>query len=67
MIWSIREARAVVEGEGRRRVRLCLRFAVVNLVGSVGVEVAWLGCGEMGVESRPVLGGESWARTWLSG
>jgi hypothetical protein len=61
MIWSIREARAVVEGEGRRRVRLWRRFAEgAGLVGRFGVDVAWLGCGESGVESRPVLVAESW-------
>jgi hypothetical protein len=64
MIWSMREARAVVEGEGRRRVRLWRRFEGGGLVFAAGaelVEVGWLGCGESGVESRPVLAGESWA------
>jgi hypothetical protein len=52
MIWSMREARAVVEGEGARGVRLWRRFVEgVGLVGRVGVDVAWLGCGERGVES----------------
>jgi hypothetical protein len=51
MIWSMREARAVVEGEGARGVRLWRRFEGLGLVGRVGVEVAALGCGERGVES----------------
>jgi hypothetical protein len=53
MIWSMREARAVVEGEGARGVRLWRRFVAGGLLGSVdvGVEAAWLGCGERGVES----------------
>jgi hypothetical protein len=40
------------------------RFEGGGLVFSAGaelVEVGWLGCGESGVESRPVLAGESWA------
>jgi len=56
MIWSMREARAVVEGDGSRRGRLWRRVEedldVGAMVGFVG------GCG---VESRLVLVGGSWA------
>jgi hypothetical protein len=49
MIWSIREARAVVEGDGSRRGRLWRRVEGLDVGAMVGL------VGGCGVESRVVL------------
>lgn len=58
----MREARAAVEGEGARGVRLCRREEGGGLLGAcVGFVDVGLLDGESVVESRLVLVSENWA------
>jgi hypothetical protein len=52
----------VVEGEGWRCVRPWRRAEGLDVEAMVGLVIGWVN-GGCGVESRPVLTGESWAWT----